>query len=66
MKQSPVRFGSPTYEKSNSGQINENLRKNSNFSDISQNIGVSTPTLSLLSRNLDKILEMEQRVMFLS
>jgi len=62
MKQSPTRFGSPNYDQLSSLQINENNRKNSNFSEIAQNVTTINTSPSLLSRNLEKILEMEQKV----
>ena len=63
MKQSPTRFGSPTYEKSNSLLNFENNRKTSNFSESSQAFQNQTSSPSLLGRNLERILDLEQKVL---
>lgn len=61
-QQSPKKLGSPVYEKSNSLQTFDTMRKQSNFSEISQNFGNVSSQNSLLFRNIEKIAEADQRV----
>lgn len=61
MKPSPAKLNSHNYEKSTSLQALENMKKASNFSEISNNQG-SHSSPSLLTRNIDRIMDLEQKV----